>query len=250
MYDQLTTLDLSPGERAAYEALLTHGPMAPPELARAAGLSRVNGYAALRGLAKAGLAKDKIVNKKQIYSPAPPTKLAELARAKLEQARAQADSIEAIIPALMGHYSLVADQPGISHYEGLEGIKKVYDDTIRQPAPGEILVMRSVYDSGQIEDYVLKYVERRAKLGIKSRLLTPDFKPHLKDEKLLRTRRYLDKKVFSLPTEIDIYGDKVALISLRKDMMATVIQSRDVAETFRIIYELLWQTASPAPLSH
>jgi sugar-specific transcriptional regulator TrmB len=243
MYNQLLTLDLSPAERTAYETLITHGAMAPPQLAKAANLTRVNGYAALRGLAQKGLAKEKDINKKRVYSPEPPTKLQELARQKADQARTGMESIEAIIPSLMNQYALVSEQPGISHYEGLEGIKQVYEDTLKAPHPEEILVLRSVYDYQLIDDYILKYIDKRAKSGIRSRLIGHYFVGHLDDKKLLRQRRYYSRKEFSLPTEISIYGDRVSLISLRKDLIATVIQSKDVAQTFKVIFELLWDGA-------
>lgn len=145
----------------------------------------------------------------------------------------------------MNQYALVSGQPGISHYEGIEGIKKVYEDTLRAPCPEEILVLRSIYDSEELEDFIQEYVERRAKLGIKSRTISPPGirHPSLSEEELLRSLRFLPRENFSLPTEISIYGDKVALISLRKDLIATVIQSQDVAETLRILFELIWQTA-------
>jgi len=244
MYDQLLELDLSPAERTAYETLLTHGSMAPPSLARTAGLTRVNGYAALRGLAQKGLAKERDENKKRVYSPEPPTRLQELARQKTETVRADMQSVEAIIPALMNQYALISDRPGISHYEGLEGIKQIYEDSLRPPHHEESLVMRSVYDSTGIEPYILQYIKRRAKLGIKNRMLTPYFDTSLDDKALLRGRRFLPKDKFSLPTEISIYGDKVSLVSLRKDLIGTVIQSKDVAQTFRILFELLWSQAS------
>jgi len=247
MYDQLLELDLSPAERTAYETLLTFGPMAPPSLAKSAGLTRVNGYAALRGLTQKGLAQETDVNKKRVYSPEPPTKLQELAHQKTEAVRADMQSVEAIIPALMNQYTLISDKPGISHYEGLEGIRQIYEDSLRPPHHQESLVLRSVYDSKEIESYILKYIKRRAKLGVKNRMLTPYFDTSLDDNALLRERRFLPKDKFSLPTEISIYGDKVSLVSLRKDLIGTVIQSKDVAQTFRILFELLWEQASDRP---
>jgi sugar-specific transcriptional regulator TrmB len=243
MYDQLLTLDLSPAERTAYETLISIGPMAPPLLAKEAGLTRVNSYAALRGLAQKGLAGEKVINKKQVYFPEPPTKLSELARQKEVQARANLEAVEALVPSLMNQFSLISEKPGIGHYEGLDGIKKIYEDSLRPPHHQESLVMRSIYDSKDIEPYLLDYIKRRAKLGIKNRMLTPYFDTSLDDNALLRERRFLPKDKFSLPTEISIYRDKISLVSLRKDLIGTVIQSKDVAQTFRILFELLWAQA-------
>jgi sugar-specific transcriptional regulator TrmB len=248
MYDQIETLDLSPAERTAYETLLTHGSMTPPNLAKTARLTRVNGYAALRGLAQKGLATEKDENKKRVYTPEPPTKLQELARQKTEAVRADMQSVEAIIPALMNQYALASERPGITHYEGLDDIVKIYEDSLRNPKHTESMVMRSIYDSKEVWPYLEKYLKRRAKLGIKNRTISPpfDYRTGAHDKELLRESRFLPKDKFSLPTEISIYGDKVSLVSLRKDLIGTVIQSKDVAQTFRILFELLWSQASEA----
>jgi sugar-specific transcriptional regulator TrmB len=245
MYEQLLTLDLSPAERTAYETLISSGPMAPPQLAKAASLTRVNSYAALRGLSHKGLAGEKVINKKQVYFPEPPTRLSALARQKEEQARANLEAVEALIPSLMNQFALISEKPGITHYEGLEGIVKIYEDSLRNPKHQESMVMRSIYDSNQVWPYLEKYLKKRAKLGIKNRTLSPpiDYRSGKHDKELLRESRFLPKEKFSLPTEISIYGDKVSLVSLRKDLIGTVIQSKDVAQTFRILFELLWAQA-------
>lgn len=245
MYDQLQALDLSPAERTAYETLVAHGSMAPPQLARAANLTRVNGYAALRGLAQKGLAKEKDVNKKRVYAPEPPTKLQELARQKSEQARANLESIEGLIPSLMNQFNLISEQPGISHYEGLEGIIQIYEDSLRSPKHEESLVLRSIYDSQEVWPYLDKYLKRRAKLGIKNRTISPpfDYRTGKHDKELLRKSRFLPKEKFSIPTEIAIYGDKVSLVSMKRGLVGTVIQNKDVAQTLRLTFELLWSQA-------
>ena len=250
MFNQLQALDLSPAERTAYETLITHGSMSPPQLARAATLTRVNGYAALRGLTQKGLAKEIDVNKKRVYVPEPPTKLQELARTKAEAAKSNLDAIEAIIPSLMNSFALVSEQPGVTQYEGLEGIIKIYEDSLRNPKHTESMVMRSIYDSKEVWPYLEKYLKRRAELGIRNRTLSPpvDYRSGAQDKELLRESRFLPKDKFSLPSEISIYGDKVSLVSMRKGLIGTVIQSKDVAETFRILFELLWAQGSEQPI--
>jgi len=245
MHNQLATIGLSKSERVAYDALLSHGALTPPELAKISGLTRVNSYAALKGLTQKGLVREQDVQNKLVYFPLPPTKLRELARRRTDEVRTNLDSLEGLIPTLMNQYALVSGQPGISHYEGIEGIKKVYEDALRPPYPEEILVFRSIYDSKELEDFIQKHVERRAKLGIKSRTISPPGirHPSIGEQELLRELRFFPRENFSLPTEISIYGDKVAFISLRKDLIATVIQGKDIAETLRILFEIIWKDA-------
>jgi sugar-specific transcriptional regulator TrmB len=249
MFNQLQALDLSPAERTAYETLINHGQMTPPQLAATAKLTRVNSYAALRGLAAKDLATEQVVNKKLVYAPEPPTRLAELARAKAEQVQASKQAIESLVPSLMNQFNLIGDRPGITHYEGLEGIIAIYEDSLRNPKNSESMVMRSIYDSKETWPYLEKYLKRRAKLGIKNRTLSPptDYRSGKKDEKLLRQSRFLPKDKFSLPTEVSIYGDKVSLVSMKNQLVGTVIQNQDVANTFRMIFELLWAQAKTQP---
>lgn len=253
MHSQLATIGLSKSERTAYDALLSRGTLTPPELAKISGLTRVNSYAALNGLVQKGLVQRREVQNKLAYFLLPPTKLRELARRRRNEIQTNTESLEGIIPTLMNQYALVSGQPGISHYEGIEGIKKVYEATLRPPYPEEVLVLRSVYDSTienkEVLDYLFKYVERRAKLGMKNRTISPQGigHPSLDEEELLRSLRFLPRENFSIPAEISIFGDKVALISMRKDLIATVIQSEDVVQTLRILFELIWQSAQTNP---
>jgi hypothetical protein len=149
----------------------------------------------------------------------------------------------------MNHYSLVSEQPGITHYEGLDGIIKIYEDSLRTPKHSESMVMRSIYDSKDVWPYLEKYLKRRAKLGVKNRTLSPptDYRSGQNDKELLRESRFLPAAKFSLTTEISIYGDKVSLIAMKKGLIGTVIQNKDVADTFRLIFNLLWDQASERP---
>ncbi|PJE65473.1 hypothetical protein COU91_01475 [Candidatus Saccharibacteria bacterium CG10_big_fil_rev_8_21_14_0_10_47_8] len=249
MYDVLVSLGLSPSERIAYETLVSKGVMAPPQLAKTTGLSRVNGYAALRGLHEKGLATEKEMKKKKVYQAEPPIKLQELLNKQRQEIQEREAIFSNVLPLMMNDYQLTTNKPGIAHYEGLEGIKKVYEETLRAPYPKEICVLRSIYDDERLDSFIRDYTAHRAKLGITNRTLTPTTLKHpkLSEEQLLRSFRVLSSKSFSLPTEIDIYGDKVALISLRKDLIATVIQSKDVAQSWQIIFELLWAQAATIP---
>jgi hypothetical protein len=55
----------------------------------------------------------------------------------------------------------------------------------------------------------------------------------------LRETRFIQDVDFA--TEIDIYGDKVALMSFRGDKpMAVVIEDTDIATTLRAVWGKLW----------
>ena len=45
------------------------------------------------------------------------------------------------------------------------------------------------------------------------------------------------------PTVTYIYGDKVAILSLEKDIIGLIIENKDIANTQKQIFELLWKIA-------
>jgi hypothetical protein len=48
------------------------------------------------------------------------------------------------------------------------------------------------------------------------------------------------KNDFTLPAQIIVFGQKVAIISLKKSIIATLINNPDIADSFRQLFNLLW----------
>jgi len=68
---------------------------------------------------------------------------------------------------------------------------------------------------------------------------------HLKkDQQELRRSKLISKKdfPFGFNNEINIFGNKIALISY-KQIMGIIIESKDLADTQRTIFELAWENA-------
>jgi hypothetical protein len=71
---------------------------------------------------------------------------------------------------------------------------------------------------------------------------TKDHYYHTDSQKLVE-RRIIQKTRFSLPAQILVWGDNVAIISMKKSKIITVIQNKDISNTFRIIFEYIWDSA-------
>ena len=63
------------------------------------------------------------------------------------------------------------------------------------------------------------------------------------DKEELRKTRLVPKEKFPFKNEINIYGDKVMIASYA-DLMAVVLESKDVAQTQRAFFELAWEGAA------
>lgn len=55
--------------------------------------------------------------------------------------------------------------------------------------------------------------------------------------------RFIPKKLGKVHADTIIFGNKVVLVSFKKDIFATMIESKEIADAFRIFYELAWQSA-------
>ena len=87
------------------------------------------------------------------------------------------------------------------------------------------------------------FIERRVKAGINVVALSPEtplsnHDPAI-DRQWLYTRTWLPEGSYNAPVEIDVYGNKVALLSFENEAIGTVIQSPQIADAMRQLFDLL-----------
>ena len=95
--------------------------------------------------------------------------------------------------------------------------------------------------------YFPRYVMERVKKNIKARVITE--RTELTEEKIkssenkeLRRTRFFPKG-FTFPTLKYIYGHKVAMISLEKNIVGVVIDDETIAMGEAMAFELMWKVA-------
>ncbi len=234
---------LNKNEAEIYRLVLEHGEMVPPTVAELSGVTRQNAYAILKSLVQKELLEEIEKKKKLTYRPLHPNALVEYAKRRREEQEVTERALEAALPELAGIFNLSTNKPGVSYFEGVKGVKKIYESTLKEK-PEEILVFRSAKDTSRLGLYIGGYAKRRARLGIKSRIISPTpLKSNTKatDKELLRERKHLPESIFGLSTEIDIYNDQVAFIAFDKKLLGFVVSGKDVAQTMRNIFELVWK---------
>ena len=60
------------------------------------------------------------------------------------------------------------------------------------------------------------------------------------DERL-RESKYISPDKFSFTSDITIFDDSVAISSLRGKIHGTIITSKDIADSFRGVFDLIWK---------
>ncbi len=238
----LINFGLNEKEAAVYLATLELGPSPASSVAVKAKLKRVTTYDILEKLMDRGFISLQEQDGVKIFSATDPDLLREDFRQKYMD-------FKSALPDFRRLHGKTT-HPRVRYYEGLEAIKKVYAETLS--AQTEIL---NYADSKSIRDYWptydVDYVEERVRRGIYLRGIAPldeyGKKVARDNEKLHREIRLVRAGPFAFKNEINIYDDKVAIISFGSDkIIGMVIESPEIANTQRAIFMMAWEFARGA----
>lgn len=232
MKNELKELGLSEQESDIYIELLNNKPLTAGQIAKATRINRSVVYFVLDSLIEKGLVGSVIIDGVKRFSANDIISLKEFVERKEEVLRE-------LLPKLKSINGRDSNKVKIEVFQGINGGLAVMKDLISTGedylAFGEDLSFQNVF--GTIaEQYIRKLKEKK----IKEKLLVP------KGQKVLMSDytevRYLPKEM-KLPTMTAVYGNKVAIAIFQKPYHAIVIQSDDLAESYRSLFKYLWSVA-------
>ena len=238
--DVLNDIGLNDKEASIYLAALELGDAPASSIALRAKINRVTTYDILKKLLKRGFISSYTKNKIKYFAATEPDTIRLDARRKYMNFKAALPSLRRL------HGKSV--HPRIRYYEGIEAIKKIYQDTLT--AKTEIL---NYADSKSIRhiwpNYDKEYVQERVKKKIYLRGISPldDYGKAVrkKNKENFREIRLVPPGEFSFANEINIYNDKVAIISFGKnEVLGMIIESEEIANTQRAIFTMAWNFAN------
>lgn len=238
MEEELKEFGLTDKEIKVYLACLKLGTALVQDIAKEAKTYRTYTYEILKSLKEKGLVSYIIKSGKQYFEVAKPEKLLNILKEKEQK-------IQKLMPQLEAVYKSVVEKPKIEVYEGKEGIKTIIDDLIS--IGKDILVYGSTKKQlSLLNFYFPNYIKRRVKASIKIKILTERSKEteeqKKRDKEELRETRFFPQGT-DLPTAINIYDNKIAILSLEKEILGIIIESENIANTQRMIFNLLWKSA-------
>lgn len=245
----LEAVGLTKNQSRIYLILIENGELTPPEIAKLSGESRANAYMVLRRLEQLELIEKMTNSKKVSYQALNPVALEKLIETKrLETSRIE-NQVKLAMPQMLSYYYSFTEKPGIRLLQGTEGLKEIYNDTLRTKkdiyfmrTPAEVQVMG--------EDFFARYKKRRAELGITTYAITVgpySLRRTLQDDALKMVRTWINASDYTAPVEINVYGDKVAYLVYGEEIMGVVIQSKFIAESMRQIFAIIQKSYSKNP---
>jgi len=235
----LEQLGLHDKKADIYLASLELGGATVIEIAKKSGVKRTTCYDILMDLEKDGFISETAKGKKRLFVGEDPENIQKKLREK-------ESLFSEILPQLKSVYNITGVKPKIRFYEGKEGLREVYADTLKYKA--EILGFISdpiVRVLG--EEWAENYLKTRTKKGITLRGIYPAtvwMKTRMapRDQEQLRASKLIDPKKYPFSIEINIYGfQKVALMSAKEET-GIIIEGKEIYNTMKLIFELLWDT--------
>ena len=186
----------------------------------------------------------------QLYSPETPRNLINLLESQRVDANARIDDkisqLNSVMAELESRYRPESTKPKVTFYEGDDGLKKVYEDTLKS---SEELRSFASFDSmhGILPDYFKTYYQRRVKNNLHIRSVHPDTplaqEKTKKDKKEMRDSHLIPADKYSFTPEIQIYDNKISITSL-KEKLGIIIESQEIYQAMEVMFELAWKEAS------
>lgn len=227
-------------EAKVYLALLELGTANVSEIAKRSGLIRSTTYSILEALGRQGLILTVEKGKIQHYIAEDPQKLVANTRERLVL-------LEQAAPEIQTLYRGAATRPKVRYYEGVKGLREMYDEETLKGGVKEYQIIASDEAWMRMDHTFLShYKSRRAKAGIKTRLILEHGPEGLKAKK--NGARYLSE-VKLLPKDfpwkitsgVYIFPHKVIFVGYEGPQIAVVVHSKQIADEQRAVFEFMWK---------
>ena len=242
IFPLLNELGLNEKQAQVYLACLELGSATIQELAAKSGVKRTSIYNFTDELKQKGLINEVQKKHKTILTAENPEVLKQRARERIKEAEEYGKKIEGIIPDLESLFNPNAERTKIKYYQGINGIKQIYEDTLTASGP---IFAFSDYEKllpAMDFDYMINYADRRAAKDIHFYSICPPG-PWAKRVIALNKKQKRETKVverIQFDTEINIYGNKVALLSFRRPYAGIIIEDRAIAQTLKTVWTIVW----------
>lgn len=241
--DILRSFGLLESEVKVYLAALELGPATVIDIAKATGLSRPATYTAIDALVERGLMSAVTRGKKRLFAAEHPDRLFQYGKRKEHELAERLSDLEHAIPVLA--LRMGGERPIVKAYEGKEGIIAIIEG-ISNARPTRIDEITNV-DAMQaviVDEERKPIVSEVQRVGTRVRGLYAGAN--------VRKAAHAEKRV--LPEEfshfkgsITIAGSLVALVTFSGKLHSVLIESVEVADTLRTLFELAWRQAKEFP---
>ncbi len=232
----LRDFGLKKSEIAVYVYLLEHDHASPAQIAKGTGILRTNCYHVLDALTEHQLIREETSGTgRKMYFANDPESL-------LRSIQEKAVAIERVIPDIRAMFAATTNKPTIRFHDGKKEIQEIYRASLDA---SEIFAVGSTSRLQEVMPEFLSwyFVQLKKRHVTLHDIVSFSSRSTTRDVAQIALREYapkfLPEKFGNLPTDILVWDDNVALITLEEPYFGTVLKNAPLAQTMKMIFTLL-----------
>ncbi len=245
MLTHLKDIGLSDNEAKVYLAMLELGPAPVAEIAAKAGVNRPTAYLQIESLKKMGLANIQHKNKKTLYAAESPEQLGTLLEKQRFAIETKEKEIKKIFPELEKLFQSYGARPNVRLFEDKDVIERIRQEVLKSKEK----TLRAIFSLDEVHSFLPdetreKGSEARVQKKIFSKAIYTSSQGDIlkkNDEVRLRESKYVPPDKLNISFDLTIFDDTVAITSFKKKLFCTVIKHKEIAESFKNLFDLIWE---------
>lgn len=244
----LSELGLSKIQAVLYLTSLKHGILSVLELSKLTKINRQQIYEEAEKLVELGIYEITRKDRRK-YIAANPAKLVKVGKKKIDETEEILTKLSSILPQFEALSTPKKNKVVVKYFEGTPKIRGAYEEELEASKNTEVLSFAgSIDDIFEFfpESYWDKWNKKFIKHESRSRMLVHNSEAARKtaeyDKQYKRETRWLQN--FPLKVNIDVFNHTVLVVSFYDDI-AIWIESHMLAQSYRIMFNTLWELAKP-----
>jgi len=235
---------LNESEAKVYLTNLELGPSPAHILVKRSGFSRPATYQAIDILLEKGLITSVMRGKRNVYIAESPDRLLSFGNIQVQNLQSKVNDLQSVMDTLKMMQR--GDRPVMRFVEGLEGLKMILQD-IADTQPEDTTEITNVDALGKVFtveelDGVQDYLSNLKSKG--RALLAGSVSVVRKGVEA----RILPGNTFNFAGDFIAYGNKLAIVSFKDKLIGVIVESKVIADTFRVLFDFAWIGAKEYPI--
>ncbi|MFC1655322.1 TrmB family transcriptional regulator [Patescibacteria group bacterium] len=256
--DVLQQVGLNEKEISVYLALLELGSQPASVIGKKSDINRSSTYLILDSLIKRGFVNQYMRADVKYFTAADPQIIVKSIKKQESKLKKTRQNLKTILPDLYGLASPLSVKPKVRFYEGEKGVIRAMEDTLTSTETLQSWdSLDAWFNSTEVlQDYLVEYGKLRVEkhkiplqaLFIDSPLarkyIVKDYPVDKKKVGSLLDFKWIPKEISPFNIGLNIYNDKVTLVSLVKDeLLGVIIESHEIYKVHKAMFELAWKAA-------
>jgi len=240
----LTQLGLTDTEANVYLTLVKLGEGKLGEIQKEINISSSSAHQCLKSLIQKGLISFILKNNIKYYCPSPPNSLKQLLAKPREELAQREKQLEKLIPHLQKVEKLKTIAQTAEVFVGFTGLRSAFQRLCNPVIPKEETYFLHKYDESSVriahKFFTKLEIDAEYRHIPAKGVCSTAYKAYFEKRQTVVQVKYTDHPI---PSNVNIYADKILIISWSEQPLAFLIQSQQITNIFKDFFHELWKIA-------